>query len=111
MNAAIPGMDARLHAAFAARGMADVLAYAPPAVGATTSAGDRRCFVNPGRQQIGADGRTNAPRDVIGLLLADGAVQQFGRLTAAGGATYELRAIDETDGNDGSLQYWVVRHV
>ena len=49
-----------------------------------------------------------APRDVIALLLADGAVEKGGTLTI-GADTFDLRQVDETDANDRSLEYWVVR--
>lgn len=102
--------DARALAAFADGGMnAGTVPYAPPA-GGTTIAGNRRCLLNKNAQTLGNDGRVRAPRDVVAVLLADGAVEPRGRLSI-GSDIYELRAVDETDANDGSLQYWVVRRV
>lgn len=101
-------LDSRLHAAFASCGMADVATYTPPAGSTATAAGTRRCYLNAGGQSIGGDGRVRAPRDVVAVSLADGAVEQGGTLVV-GADTFALRSIDETDPNDRSLQYWVVR--
>jgi len=107
MNAFAPDFDARAHAAFAAAGMADNGDYAPPA-GGSTPAGARRCFLNPRRQTLGELGHVLARRTVIGVLLADGAVEQGGTLVVDA-RTYTLQQRDETDDGDGSLEWWVVR--
>lgn len=94
--------------AFIDAGMrAYIATYTPPA-GGTSTAGTRRCYLNSAGQTIANDGRVRAPRDVIAALLADGAVEKGGTL-ALGSDTFALREIDETDANDRSLQYWVVR--
>lgn len=101
-------LDDEIFDALEDEGPADIGAYTPPAAAPTTSAGARRCYVNNAGQAISNDGRVRAPRDVIAVLLADGAVEKGGSI-AIGSETYLLREIDDTDGNDGSLQYWVVR--
>lgn len=101
-------LDEEIIDAFIDAGMRAYVAIYTPPVGGETEAGSRRCYLNSAGQTIANDGRVRAPRDVIAVLLADGAAEKGGTL-AIGADTFSLREIDETDANDRSLQYWVVR--
>lgn len=105
-NAFLDDFDIAAHAAFTAAGMADMGAYTP--VGAADPV-DRRVYVNTNRQTLGDYNQISAPRTVIGFLLADGAVQKGAKVVVAERA-YTLQGIDETDQDDKSLQWWVVKN-
>lgn len=105
-NPWIDGFDADAHAAFADAGMASVGMFTAAAGG---TAFERRAFVNTGRQTLGSFGEITATRTVIGFFLVDGDLTTDDEF-AVGDSTYVLQAIDETDEDDGSLQWWVVRH-
>ena len=109
-NPWIREFDDMAHAAFLGADLADVATYTPPATG-TTVAGTRRVYVNTAQQSAGEFGQVVAPRTVIGVLLADGAVEKGGTLAIQGTAeTYALQRPDETNEADGSTEWWVVRH-
>lgn len=105
-NAFIAEFDEAAHEAFADAGLADEAQYTPPGGGAATP---RRVYVNTAQQTAGEFGQVVARRTVVGVMLADGAVAQGGAL-AVGSSTYKLQRLDETNGADGSLEWWVVTH-
>lgn len=116
-NAFLREFDDLAHAAFAQAGLADFAQYTPPGGSAEPP---RRVYVNNARQMFAQDGFATAPRTVIGVLLADGAVAAGGTLAlgevdASGafidsGESLRLQRLDETDADDGSVQWWVVTH-
>jgi hypothetical protein len=108
-NAWIREFDDSVHGVFAAAGMADVAVYAPPD-GGVTGAGERRVYVNNAQQTAGEFGQVVAPRTVVGVLLADGAVEKGGTLAIGSDETYVLQRPDETNEADRSIDWWVVRH-
>lgn len=99
------GFDEQAHAMFMDIGLADVGTYTAPA-GAPV---ERRVYENPGAQILGEYGQLFSPRKVIGFLLADGPVVKGAQVVVAG-ISYELQAIDVSDQDDGSVQWWVVRN-
>lgn len=104
-NAFLAEFDPLAHEAFAAAGLADVCSYTAPA----GTPVERRVYVNSGVQSLGEYGQVLSPRTVIGFLLADGPIVKGAQVVVAG-VTHELQAIDLADENDGSVQWWVVRH-
>jgi len=116
-NAFVREFDDLAHGAFDAVGLADFAQYTPPGGGNATL---RRVYVNNARQTFAQDGFVTASRTVIGVLLADGAVEPGGTLAlgevdasgafVASGESVRLQRKDETDADDGSVQWWVVTH-
>jgi hypothetical protein len=104
-NARLATLDARLHRAFAARGIADVGEYRASAL-AAPFAQPIRCMVDRGSAQQGF-GQQGSYSDVtVRLILQPGFVPAVGGLIDITGERFELRAIVEED--ESAMQFAVV---
>ncbi len=94
-------LDADIHAAFAAAGLAETGQYVPPGGGAAVTV---RVDVDEAQQAMGEYGQSIGYRTVIGLLLEDVTPAQYATLTIDG-TSYKPEAEDRID---QSIAYWVV---
>ncbi|GAB3305648.1 hypothetical protein [Luteimonas notoginsengisoli] len=104
-RAFLADLDAGLHAAFAASGMADAGLYLPKdaAPGAVPTA--CRVYVDRDIQTLGETQQYKAGRVEVAYVLADVQPRKHGQLVVDGDTYFN----DDEISNDGSLSRWVVR--
>ena len=108
-NSGLANLDAVIHAACAAAGIADSGTYfartAEPAAPGTPC----RVYVNRAMQQMGDVGPMSGPRVLVEILRADIATpEQYGEVVVG---TERWRLESEEAGSDESVSRWVVGHV
>lgn len=99
----LAGLDASLHASFAAAGMADAGAYTPPDGGAAVQCQvyvDRNCETIGGLKQFVAD-----RVEITYVRTADFRPVQKGRILVDGDSYINAEPISD----DGSMSRWLVR--
>ena len=109
--AALAALDAELHDAFAAEGMADVGMYTPPEPSPVPdgwvppAAVEVRVYVDRYSARVG---RASALGTEIGILRSDITPRRGGVIAVEGDGAYRLESVVR---DDGSLAYWIVERV
>lgn len=104
-NARLASLDARVHRAFASRGMADTGTYRATAV-AAPFASPIRCMVDRSAQQFGTQQQAGTVEVVVTLIREPGLRFAAGGLIDIDGERFRLSR--PTDLDDESAQQWAV---
>lgn len=102
-NPGLAAIDAAIHGAMRATGLADVAIYTAP--------GDPqqipcRVYVNRSMQQMGDFGQVSAPRTLVEIMKADVPDPVKGAMVVIAGERFRLES--EEAGTDESISRWVV---
>ena len=103
-NFALAGLDAVIHGAFAAVGLADAGTYTAPGGQGLPC----RCYVDRSVQQMGDGGHVSGPRTLVTLVREGLPEPVAGAVVTVGAETWELEA--EVSRDEG-VSRWVVSHV